>query len=195
MTFEKATKRENLRWLFRGYWLYLQEGSYSSLYCCVIIPLNYTLKEKKAINARSSEIHKIIKTIDDIAFQTSILSLNAAVEAAWAGSAGKGFAVVAEEVRNLAARSAKAAQETEELIEQTAEAVRVGTLAADNMAASLQEVVKRSKEVSERTRTIAANSEEQAASIGESQSSPASICPGKCSSICSSTRSVSFKDL
>lgn len=121
----------------------------------------------REINAKSSEIQKIIKTIDDIAFQTNILALNAAVEAARAGTLGRGFAVVAGEVRELAAKSSKAAKETEELIEQTVGAVQKGTMAADDMASSMQEVVKQSKEVAEQTSSIAVHSEKQAISIEE----------------------------
>lgn len=119
------------------------------------------------INTKSSEVYKIIKTIDDIAFQTSILSLNASVEAARAGVAGKGFAVVADEVRSLAAKSAEAAQETGALIEQMVQAVQNGTAAADDMTHSLMEVVKQSKEVSEQTNMIAVHSKNQAVSIEE----------------------------
>jgi methyl-accepting chemotaxis protein len=119
------------------------------------------------IKKSSDQIAKIIKVIDDIAFQTNILALNAAIEAARAGEAGMGFAVVAEEVRNLAQRSAQAAKDTTTIIESNIELSNKGVSVAEKAREALNEITVQSKKVSELMDEIASASQEQAQGIDQ----------------------------
>lgn len=119
------------------------------------------------INRAGQNISKIIKVIDEIAFQTNLLALNAAVEAARAGQHGKGFAVVAEEVRNLAARSAKAAEETADLIEGSVALTDRGAQMAQQTAQGLKDIMEGTTKVSDLLEEIAAASNEQAEGISQ----------------------------
>jgi methyl-accepting chemotaxis protein len=118
-----------------------------------------------AISASSGDIAKIVKNIDEIAFQTNILALNAAVEAARAGEAGAGFAVVADEVRNLAQRSAAAAKETSEKITEAIARTSQGVQVSDKVAASLGQITEKTKAVDRLLAEITCGSKEQAEGI------------------------------
>ncbi len=129
--------------------------------------MEHLVKAMNDISSASENISKIIRVIDEIAFQTNLLALNAAVEAARAGRHGKGFAVVAEEVRNLAARSATAAKETAELIDNTRKAVDNGILIVNRTSEALEEIRNGAIKSADIVSEIATSSNEQAQAIAQ----------------------------
>ena len=137
--------------------------------------IDATLKAMDEIKGSNQHIAKIIKVIDDIAFQTNLLALNAAVEAAHAGAQGKGFAVVAEEVRSLAGRSAKAAKETAELIEEATKKSDDGVLVANEAVKAFEKIAIQVNSVTEVVRSISDASHGQTKSIQEITSSLSQI--------------------
>ncbi len=142
----------------------LSDGSAGTLNLCNE-KMRDLVKAMNDISSASSEIAKVIDTIEDIAFQTNILALNAAVEAARAGTAGKGFAVVADEVRNLANKSQDASKSTDELITRSLNAVQQGTKIVDETAETLKSVVDVAKQSSSHVDEIARISQEQAEAL------------------------------
>jgi len=131
------------------------------------VEMKEMMNSMSEIKKSSDKIAKVIKVIDDIAFQTNILALNAAVEAARAGDAGMGFAVVAEEVRNLAQRSAQAAKDTAMMIENNIELSEKGVNVSDKVAEALSEITLQAKKVNELMDEISAASQEQTQGISQ----------------------------
>ncbi len=125
------------------------------------VQISEMVQAMKNISQKSEDISKIIKSIDDIAFQTNILSLNAAVEAARAGTAGKGFAVVADEVRNLAIKSADSARDTAALIEETTQVVSVGNQIVQSTSDSINIAIESAKQLSDLVDNIASSTSTQ----------------------------------
>jgi len=127
--------------------------------------LSQMLESMKDISLSSEKISKIIRVIDEIAFQTNILSLNAAVEAARAGEAGMGFAVVADEVRNLAQRCSQAAKDTSVLIAESITHARTGKMRLDEVAEAMQQVTVNSTEIGKLSEQVSLGSDEQTRGI------------------------------
>ena len=121
----------------------------------------------EAVSNASAEINKVIKTNEDIAFQTNILALNAAVEAARAGEAGKGFAVVADEVRNLANKSQEASKNTAVLIEDALSSIETGNRIAKETADSMDHIVESSQAMAILVHQISTASEQQAQAVAQ----------------------------
>ena len=140
-----------------------------------ICSMSAMMEAMRSIDASSAEITKVIKVIDEIAFQTNILALNAAVEAARAGQHGKGFAVVAEEVRTLAAKSAEAAKVTTALIGGSSERVKEGNQIVEKTNDDLKAAVQNAEETTKIIQITAAHSSQQAAAIEEINKSIAQI--------------------
>jgi methyl-accepting chemotaxis protein/methyl-accepting chemotaxis protein-1 (serine sensor receptor) len=131
--------------------------------------LDRMVEKMKEIDSSSNKIARIIKVIDEIAFQTNILALNAAVEAARAGESGLGFAVVADEVRNLAQRCAQAAKDTAALIEESIETSRDGNARLDRMAGAVRAMTESSSEVKALVDRVSVGSQEQARGMEQIQ--------------------------
>lgn len=132
-----------------------------------VTAMNDMAAAMEEISAKSDKIGQIIKTISDIAFQTNLLALNAAVEAARAGEAGKGFAVVADEVRNLSQRSAQAAKDTSELITSTVESVKHGSVITEKLTESFKNIRSGTQNINKLIDEIAKASNEQAMGVNQ----------------------------